>query len=96
MESAVRSESEIEIPLPFQIAVHDGKEYLKEQVDGIYEHREQVQPRLTRHHCYCLLPFRSRMGGKSARNGRRSPMGKGPGIRYQVAEIGAQKVRRDG
>jgi len=33
----------------FQVAVHNGEEDLKEQVDGIYQHRQQVQPRLTSH-----------------------------------------------
>lgn len=34
---------------PFQIAVHNREEDLKEQVDGIYQHRQQVQPRFTSH-----------------------------------------------
>ena len=28
--------------IPLQITVHDGEEDLKEQVDGVYEHRQQV------------------------------------------------------
>lgn len=35
--------------LPFQITVHDGEEDLEEQVDGVYQHRQQVQPCLARH-----------------------------------------------
>ena len=35
--------------LPFQITVHDGKEDLEEQVDGVYQHRQQVQPCFTSH-----------------------------------------------
>jgi hypothetical protein len=35
--------------LPFQVAVHDGEEDLQEEIDGIYEHREQIKPRLARH-----------------------------------------------
>jgi hypothetical protein len=34
---------------PFQIAVHNREEDLKEQVDGVYQHRQQVQPRFTSH-----------------------------------------------
>lgn len=34
---------------PFQIAVHDSKEDLQEQVDGVDEHRQQVEPRFTGH-----------------------------------------------
>lgn len=41
--------------LPFQIAVHDRKENLEEQVHGIYQHRQQVEPRLARHHRFDLL-----------------------------------------
>lgn len=35
--------------IPFQVAVHDGEEDLQEQVDGIYEHGKEVQPRFARH-----------------------------------------------
>lgn len=35
--------------VPFEIAVHDGEEDLEEQVDGIYQHGEEVQPRFARH-----------------------------------------------
>ena len=35
--------------VPFQIAVHDGEEDLKEEVDGIDKHRYQVEPRFARH-----------------------------------------------
>lgn len=28
--------------VPFEIAVHDSEEDLEEQIDGIYEHGEQV------------------------------------------------------
>lgn len=34
---------------PFQITVHDGEEDLEEQVDGVYQHRQQVQPSFTSH-----------------------------------------------
>lgn len=34
---------------PFQIAVHDGEEDLQEQVDGVYQHRQKVQPCLASH-----------------------------------------------
>lgn len=34
---------------PFQITVHDGEEHLEEQVDGIDQHRQQVEPRFARH-----------------------------------------------
>jgi hypothetical protein len=34
---------------PLQVAVHDGEKHLKEQVDGVNQHRQQVQPRLARH-----------------------------------------------
>lgn len=34
---------------PFQIAVHDGEEHLEEEVDGVDQHRQQVQPRFTGH-----------------------------------------------
>ena len=29
---------------PFKIAVHDSEEDLEEEVDGVYQHRQQVQP----------------------------------------------------
>lgn len=35
--------------LPFEIAVHNGEEDLEEQVDGVYKHRKQEEPRLARH-----------------------------------------------
>jgi hypothetical protein len=28
--------------IPFQVAVHDGEKHLQKQVDGVYEHRQQV------------------------------------------------------
>lgn len=34
---------------PFQIAVHDREEDLQEQVDGVDQHRQQIEPRFTRH-----------------------------------------------
>lgn len=34
---------------PLKIAIHDGEEDLEKQVDGIYQHRQQVQPRLASH-----------------------------------------------
>lgn len=36
--------------IAFQIAVHDGEKNLKEQVDGVDQHRQQEQPRFSRHH----------------------------------------------
>lgn len=36
--------------IPFKIAVHDGEKNLKEQVDGVDQHRQQEQPRFSRHH----------------------------------------------
>lgn len=36
--------------LPLQVAVHDREENLKEQVDGIDQYRQQVEPRFARHH----------------------------------------------
>ena len=38
------------IDLPLQVAVHDREENLKEQVDGIDQYRQQVEPRFARHH----------------------------------------------
>ena len=38
--------------IPFKVAIHDCEEDLEEQVDGIDQHRQQVQPRLTRHLAY--------------------------------------------
>jgi hypothetical protein len=37
--------------IPFEIAVHDGEEDLKEEVDGIDKHCYQVEPRFSRHDC---------------------------------------------
>lgn len=37
------------LDLPFQVAVHDREKHLKEEVDGIYQHRQQVQPRFAGH-----------------------------------------------
>lgn len=34
---------------PFQIAVHDGEEHLEEEVDGVDQHRQQVEPRFAGH-----------------------------------------------
>jgi len=36
--------------ITFQIAVHNGEEHLKEQVDGIDQYRQQVQPCFPGHH----------------------------------------------
>jgi len=36
--------------ITFQIAIHDGEEDLKEQIDGIYQHRQQIEPRFSRHY----------------------------------------------
>lgn len=35
--------------VPFQIAIHNGKEHLQEQVDGVDQHRQQVEPRFAGH-----------------------------------------------
>ncbi|KAK4064063.1 uncharacterized protein Triagg1_9219 [Trichoderma aggressivum f. europaeum] len=58
--------------IPFQIAVHDGEKNLKEQVDGVDQHRQQEQPRFSRHHGGipsgragdCLADEEARRGGK--------------------------------
>lgn len=34
---------------PFQVTVHNREEDLKEEVDGVYQHRQQVQPCFARH-----------------------------------------------
>ena len=34
---------------PFQITVHNREEHLEEQVDGVYQHRQQVQPCFASH-----------------------------------------------
>lgn len=34
----------------FEVAVHDGEKDLEEEVNGIYQYRQQVQPRFARHH----------------------------------------------
>jgi hypothetical protein len=39
------------LSIPFEIAVHDGEEDLKEEVDGIDKHCYQVEPRFSRHDC---------------------------------------------
>jgi len=33
----------------FQIAVHDGEENLEEEVDGVYQHSQQIEPCFSRH-----------------------------------------------
>jgi len=35
---------------PFQIAVHNGEEDLQEQVDGVNQHRQKVQPCFASHY----------------------------------------------
>lgn len=35
--------------VPFQVAVHNREEDLEEEVDGVYQHRQQVQPCFARH-----------------------------------------------
>lgn len=30
--------------IPFQIAVHNGKEHLEKEVDGVYQYRQKIQP----------------------------------------------------
>ena len=35
--------------IPFQITVHNSKEDLQKQVDGVDQHRQQVEPGLARH-----------------------------------------------
>jgi hypothetical protein len=36
---------EIQDNLPFEVAVHNREEDLEEEVNGIYQYRQQVQPR---------------------------------------------------
>jgi hypothetical protein len=36
--------------ITFEVAVHDGEKDLEKEVDGIYQYRQQVQPRFARHH----------------------------------------------
>jgi hypothetical protein len=61
----------------FQIAVHDGEKDLQEEIDGVYQHRQQVQPRFSRHSeiflcsvalfpCYSKLVQRMCDAGSSA------------------------------
>jgi hypothetical protein len=38
------------VNLPFQIAIHDREENLQEQINGIDQHSQQVQPCLAGHH----------------------------------------------
>lgn len=47
----VRQSHEVNVgeTLPFQIAVHDGEEDLKEKVDSVDQHRKEEQPRFARH-----------------------------------------------
>jgi hypothetical protein len=33
----------------FKVTIHNGKKHLEEQIDGIDQHGEEVQPRLARH-----------------------------------------------
>lgn len=42
-----------QVDIPLQIAVHDGEEHLQEQIDGIYDYRKEVEPRLARHLGIC-------------------------------------------
>lgn len=44
---------------PFQIAVHDGEEHLEEEVDGVDQHRQQVEPRFAGHHGHEIDSSRS-------------------------------------
>lgn len=39
--------------IPFQVAVHDCEKDLEEEVDGIDQYREEVQPCFSGHHCDC-------------------------------------------
>lgn len=67
---------------PFQIAVHDGEEHLEEEVDGVDQHRQQVEPRFAGHDGCEIdkksIPARTRIeDGKQAvvkRRRRRSAM----------------------
>ena len=56
---------------PFQVAVHYGEEHLEEEVDGIYQDRQQVQPRFARHVeslmcCVALSVFLMELEGRLA------------------------------
>jgi hypothetical protein len=44
---------------PFQIAIHDGEEDLEEQIDGVYQHGQQIEPCFSRHHENRGAPRRS-------------------------------------
>ena len=81
---------------PFQIAIHDREENLQEQVDGIDQYRQQVQPCLAGHHdvrlvarAYALslliflsfcLSLRSCGAGSSFRAVLKSKLGAGKGF----------------
>lgn len=39
---------------PFQVTVHNGEEHLQEEVDGVYQHRQQVQPCFAGHCTNCV------------------------------------------
>jgi hypothetical protein len=41
--------------IPFEVAVHNREEDLEEEIDGIYQHRQKVQPRFARHHVECRM-----------------------------------------
>lgn len=47
----------MEEALPLKITVHDREKDLQEQVDGVDQHREEVQPRLARHFGSMFLEF---------------------------------------
>lgn len=47
----------------FQIRVHDGEKHLEEEVYGIYEDREEVEPSLARHFGWRRVRGREETGG---------------------------------
>lgn len=65
---------------PFQITIHNSKEHLEEQVDGIDQHRQQIEPRFARHgvtgQSFGLRSCSAGKEQKSAKFGEKSPGGR--------------------
>jgi hypothetical protein len=53
---------------PFQVTVHDGEEHLEEEVDGVYQHRQEVQPCFARHCESFLCTRRDAVDGEGLRS----------------------------
>lgn len=49
--------------IPFEIAVHNGEEDLEKEVNGVYQHRYEVQPCFSRHHEGVLVGLRASVFG---------------------------------